>query len=67
MGAHMVIMLFVDNKPIEMADTLEQAKQLAEQYIARELAVRIERTAAPAPVHAWNYDYEDQDWVERVG
>ena len=48
MRAHMVIMLFVDNKPIEMADTLEQAKQLAEQYIARELAVRIERTAAPA-------------------
>ncbi len=62
----MAVALSVDNT-ITMADSIEHAKQLAEPYILKKQAVRIERISCPAPVHSWNYDYGEQDWIERLG
>jgi len=59
-------MLYVSNRPMEPAGSVKEAKKKAELFIMGRPEVRIERTASPAPVQAWIYDYKELDWVEQI-
>lgn len=64
----MAIALLVDDIPVGLPDSLEQAKKLAEPYIVENRKVSIERGSTTAPLQAmqtWNYCYKEQDWVEQ--
>lgn len=45
----MGFMVYVDDKPLDVRESLKEAKELAEQHIANKLPVRIESMVAPAP------------------
>lgn len=61
----MAIALLIDDVPIGLPDSLEQAKKSAEPYIAEKRRVSIERGSTTAPMQTWIYDYQEQDWVEQ--
>lgn len=63
----MAIALFVDEKLISTPESLDQAKQMAEQHIRDKKQVRIECTAWLSAVQSWTYDEKERDWIARLG
>lgn len=61
----MSYMIYIDDKPTIPQNSLDEAKQLAGQYIANRPSLRIESFVAPAPSQVWIYDYQIDDWVEQ--
>ena len=61
----MAVMLYLNNRPMQSAESLEEAKKKAELFITGRPEVCIERTEWPAPVQAWIYDCELRQWVEQ--
>lgn len=61
----MSYMIYIDDKPTILQNSLNEAKQLAGQYIANSPSLRIESFVAPAPSQVWIYDYQIGDWVEQ--
>lgn len=61
----MGIALLVDDKPIGMSESVEQAKKFAEPYITEQRKISIEQGSTAAPMRKWIFDYEEQDWVEQ--
>lgn len=58
-------MVYIDDKPTSVVNSLEEAKQLAEPHIVNRLSLRIESLVAPAPSQIWIYDHRITDWVEQ--
>lgn len=58
-------MVYIDDKSPIPQNSLDEAKQLAGQYIANSPSLRIESFVAPAPSQVWIYDYQIDDWVEQ--
>lgn len=56
-------MVYIDDKPTSLQNSLDEAKQLAGQYIANRPSLRIESFVAPAPSQGWIYDHQIGDWV----
>ena len=62
----MGIALLIDDIPIGMPDSQEHAKKLAEAYIQEKRKVSIERGSTTVRMQRWNYDFQEQDWVEEI-
>ena len=58
--------VYVEGAATEAGRSLDEAKRLAEKYMARNCPLRIESAVAPAPIQVWNYDYDIRAWVERI-
>jgi uncharacterized protein YcgL (UPF0745 family) len=59
--------LYIDKKPFTKANSLEEAKQLAEPYIKNRKQIMIESLCSPARSQIWIYDHDAKinDWVEQ--
>jgi len=62
---------YINKKPVDKANSLEEAKQLAESYIKDKQPLIIENLGAPEktpPLQKiiWKYDYDKNIWVEEV-
>lgn len=60
----MKYMLYVDGNPIQVVNSLKEAKQLATRHITDRKLVKIESFVAPAPSKIWIYDIKVESWVE---
>ena len=61
-------LLCVNENPIRVCESVEEAKQLAVQYMTKADSLRIEsategRVAAKSSI--WNYDKKTQSWIVR--
>jgi hypothetical protein len=54
--------LYIGDEAKEFAQSLEEAKRRADNYIATRQGVRIESGAGAMPKQIWNYDYELGAW-----
>lgn len=59
-------MLYVDEKPTRVVNSLEEARQLAAPHVAKKIPLKIESYVAPAPSQIWIYDYSLDDWVKQA-
>lgn len=59
--------VYVDEKPLIVRDSLDEAKSAGARYVADGQSVTIEAPAAPAPTRFWRYDREVKSWVESGG
>jgi hypothetical protein len=63
---------YINKKPVDKANSLEEAKKLAESYINDKQPLTIENLGAPEknqlPLQKiiWKYDYDKSIWVEEV-
>ena len=55
--------LYVNDKPVAVFDTLDEAKTRAKDFIGQGSDVRIESFVAPAPSETWRFDTEVDAWV----
>lgn len=63
----MGVMLYVNNRPMEPAGSVEEAKKKAELFIMGRPEVCIERRASRLErAQACTYDPKSQRWVERI-
>lgn len=60
----MGFVVYVDDKPLDVRESLDEAKKLAEQHKSDKPPLRIESMVAPAPTRFWYYDYDIGQWVE---
>lgn len=58
-------MVYINDKPTSLQNSLDEAKQLAGQYIANRPSLRIESLVSQAPSQVWIYDHHIDDWVEQ--
>ncbi len=63
--------LYLNKKPADKANSLEEAKKLAESYIRDKQQLIIESLGAPEnqlPLQRkiWKYDYDQNLWVEEI-
>ena len=56
-------LLYADDKPVTIFDTLHEAQSRAKEFIGQGSAVRIESFVAPAPSEVWRFDTEVNAWV----
>lgn len=56
-------LLYADDKPVTIFDSLDSAKCRAKDFIGHGNAVRIESFVAPAPSEIWRFDTEADAWV----
>ncbi len=62
----MGFVVYVEGTATKVGRSLEEAKRIAEEYVASKRPLRIESAVAPAPTQVWNYDYDIRAWVERI-
>lgn len=55
--------LYVDEKAIAAAYSLEQARRLALPYIDKRQAITLEICIDSRPAQLWDYDYGSGEWV----
>ena len=55
--------LYVDEKAMTAAYSLEQARRLAVPYIINRQAIKLEICVASHPTQVWAYDYDTREWV----
>lgn len=58
-------MIYIDDKPTNVVNSLEEAKQLVGPQMVNRSSLRIESLVAPAPSQIWIYDYKVPQWVEQ--
>ncbi len=56
-------LLYANDKPVTIFDTLDEAKSRASEFIGQGSSVRIESFVAPAPSEMWRFDTEADAWV----
>lgn len=63
-----MFLVYVDDKPTEVLQSLTDAKKIAGQHINKNKSVRIELQNStpekPIPNKIWNFDYEVNGWRE---
>jgi hypothetical protein len=55
--------LYVDERSMAAAYSLEQARRLAIPYLANRRAIKIEIHVASLPTQVWAYDYDAKSWL----
>ncbi len=55
--------LYVEEKSVAAAYSLEQARRLAIPYLDKQQAIKIEIHVASLPTQVWVYDYDIKSWV----
>jgi hypothetical protein len=58
-------LLYIDDKPIMVFETLEEAQNRARDFIEQGNAVRVESFIAPAPSKIWHFDKDVHAWVHQ--
>lgn len=64
--------IYINRKPADKANSLEEAKKIAESYIKDKHALMIERFGVPAQempptkYRRWEYEYDKNIWVEEI-
>jgi hypothetical protein len=63
--------LYINKKPVDKADSLEETKKLAQSYIKDKQPLIIESLGAPDKIpplqrFIWKYDYDKNIWVEEI-
>ncbi len=55
--------LYVDEKSMSRACTLDQARHLALPYINKRQAIKLEINVTSHPTQVWVYEHETGEWI----